>query len=143
MYKHASAWDTIVSNFSTVDPMDYGELDLILQFDTCDVQQCTFVSIVNDLVDEPEEFFSYTLERTPGLDDRIDLDPTMGAVVITCKYMYIQTFPANYIQAFMEGQTISQPSFISDPSVPTIQATISMLFYYSRHSTNLCMYTCA
>ena len=63
--------------------MDYGELDMILHFDTCDVQQCTFVSIVNDLVDEPEEFFSYTLERTPGLDGRIDLDPTMGQVVIT------------------------------------------------------------
>ena len=62
--------------------MDYGELDMILQFDTCDVRQCTFVSIVNDLVDEPEEFFIYTLERTPGLDGRIDLDPTMGTVVI-------------------------------------------------------------
>ena len=61
--------------------MDYGELDMILQFDTCDVRQCTFVSIVNDIVNE--EFFVYTLERTPGLDDRIDLDPTMGRVVIT------------------------------------------------------------
>ena len=63
--------------------MDYGELDMILQFDTCDVRQCTFVSIVNDIVEESEEFFSYTLERTPGLDGRIDLDPTMGIVVIT------------------------------------------------------------
>ena len=56
---------------------------MILQFDTCDVRQCANVSIVNDLVDEPEEFFSYTLERTPGLNDRIDLDPTIGTVVIT------------------------------------------------------------
>ena len=62
--------------------MDYGELNVILQFDTCDVQQCANVSIVNDLVDEPEEFFIYTLERTPGLDDRIDLDPTMGTTVV-------------------------------------------------------------
>ena len=53
-----------------------------LRFDTCDVRQCTFVSIVNDLVEEPEEFFIYTLERTPGLDVRIDLDPSMGTVVI-------------------------------------------------------------
>ena len=53
-----------------------------LRFDTCDVRQCTFVSIVNDLVDEPEEFFIYTLGRTPGLDERIDLDPSMGTVVI-------------------------------------------------------------
>ena len=56
---------------------------MILQFDTCDVRQCTFVSIVNDSVNEPEEFFTYTLERTPGLNERIDLDPTMGTVVIT------------------------------------------------------------
>ena len=71
------------NEFSTVDPTDYRELDMILQFDTCDVRQCTFVSIVDDLVDEPEEFFNYTLERTPGLNERIDLDPTMGTVVIT------------------------------------------------------------
>ena len=58
-------------------------MDIILQFDTCDVRQCILVSIVNDLVDEPEEFFIYTLERTPGLDDRIDLDPTIGTVVIS------------------------------------------------------------
>ena len=63
--------------------MDYGELDMILQFDTCNVSQCTFVSIVDDLANEPEEFFNYTLERTPGLNERIDLDPTMGTVVIT------------------------------------------------------------
>ena len=55
---------------------------MILQFDTCDVRQCANVSILNDLVDVPEEFFNYTLERTPGLDDRIDLDPSMGTVVI-------------------------------------------------------------
>ena len=76
-------WDT---NFSTVDPTDYGELDMIVQFDvqfdTCDVRQCANVSIVNDLVDEPEELLT-ELERTPGLDERIDLDPTMGTVVIT------------------------------------------------------------
>ena len=63
--------------------MDYGELDMILQFDTCDVRQCTFVSIVNDAADEPEEGFTYTLERTPGLDARIELDPRTGHVVIT------------------------------------------------------------
>ena len=68
---------------STVDPTDYGELDMIVQFDTCDVRQCANVSIVNDLVDEPEELFIYTLERIPGLDGRIDLAPTMGTVVIT------------------------------------------------------------
>ena len=63
--------------------MDYGELDMILQFDTCVVLLCTFVRIVNDAADEPEEFFTYIIERTPGLDDRIELDPRTGHVVIT------------------------------------------------------------
>ena len=83
IHVYACIWDITDNEFSTVDPTDYGELDVILQFDTCDVRQCANVSIVNDLVDEPEEFFIYTLERTPGLDERIDLDPTMGTVVIT------------------------------------------------------------
>ena len=38
--------------------------------------------IVNDNVDEPEEFFIFTLARTPGLDPRIKLDSTEGQVVI-------------------------------------------------------------
>ena len=63
--------------------MDYRELDMILQFDTCDVRQCTFVSIVNDAVDEREECFTYTLERTPALDPRIEHEPIIGQVVIT------------------------------------------------------------
>ena len=56
-----------------------GELDMILQFDTCQRRRCTFFRIVN----EPDEFFIVTLERTPGLDDRIDLAPTVGRVMRT------------------------------------------------------------
>ena len=42
------------------------------------------VTIVDDMVDEPgpNEFFHYTLERTPGLDSRISLDPVDGVVEI-------------------------------------------------------------
>ena len=40
------------------------------------------VIIVDDFVDEPDEFFSYTLERTPGLDPRISLAPVDGRVEI-------------------------------------------------------------
>ena len=40
------------------------------------------VTIVDDLVDEPEENFFYTLERTPGLHPNISLDPTLGEIVI-------------------------------------------------------------
>ena len=55
---------------------------MILQFPECVAQQCTMVNVVNDNVDEPEEFFNFTLARTPGLDPRINLDPTEGQVVI-------------------------------------------------------------
>ena len=40
------------------------------------------VTIVSDFVDEEDENFFYTLERTPGLHPNIDLDPVDGEVVI-------------------------------------------------------------
>ena len=55
---------------------------MILQFPECVTQQCAMVNVVNDNVDEHEEFFNFTLARTPGLDPRIKLDPTEGQVVI-------------------------------------------------------------
>ena len=55
---------------------------MILQFPVCVAQQCTMVNVVNDNVDEHEEFFNFTLAWTPGLDPRINLDPTEGQVVI-------------------------------------------------------------
>ena len=55
---------------------------MILQFPECVTQQCTMINVVNDNVDEPEEFFNFTLGRTLGLDSRIKLDPTEGQVVI-------------------------------------------------------------
>ena len=68
--------------FSTVDPMDYQGLNSILSFAACEIQRCVNVTIVDDLVDEAEEFFHFTLERTPGLDSRISLDPVDGQVFI-------------------------------------------------------------
>ena len=40
------------------------------------------ISIVSDLIEEPDESFNYTLERTTDLDSRISLDPVEGEVVI-------------------------------------------------------------
>ena len=40
------------------------------------------VTIVDDLVDEPLEYFDFTLERTPGLDTRISLNPVDGRIAI-------------------------------------------------------------
>ena len=63
--------------------MDYVPLDETLTFAECETRRCVDVIIVNDLVDEPEENFFYTLEeRTPGLHPNIDVDPTLGEIVI-------------------------------------------------------------
>ena len=54
----------------------------ILKFDTCDTRQCTEIPIADDLIVVTESFF-VTLERTPGLDSRITLDPVDGEIEIT------------------------------------------------------------
>ena len=62
--------------------MDYGALDVILMFDECEKRRCVNVTIVQDLVDEPEEFFIFYLNRTTDLSPRINLDPVDGSVEI-------------------------------------------------------------
>ena len=62
--------------------MDYGFVSDILAFDACETRKCTEVPIVNDAIMEMTESFLITLERTPGLDSRIDLDPVNGVVEI-------------------------------------------------------------
>ena len=57
-------------------------MSTILTFAACDTRRCVDVSIINDAVDEPDEMFGITLERTPGLNDRITLDPVDGVVII-------------------------------------------------------------
>ena len=55
---------------------------MTLMFDTCETRKCVNVTITDDTVDEPLEFFTYHLTRTTGLDNRIDLNPTDGRVEI-------------------------------------------------------------
>ena len=62
--------------------MDYIELSTILSFPTCGTRQCVNVTIVDDDVLENVESFDVTLERTPGLDMRITLDPVDGVIEI-------------------------------------------------------------
>ena len=62
--------------------MDYGAVSTFLMFDSCEMQSCTNITIVDDTVLELPESFSVTLERTTGLDDRITLDPIDGVVEI-------------------------------------------------------------
>ena len=65
-----------------VSSMDYVTLAEILMFDVCETQRCVNVTIVDDSVDEPEEKFRVSLERTPDLDSRITLEPVDGEIVI-------------------------------------------------------------
>ena len=55
---------------------------MILMFNECERQRCMNVTITQDLVDEPDEFFSFHLNRTPGLSPRIELDPVDGRIEI-------------------------------------------------------------
>ena len=51
-------------------------------FGACDRRHCVNVSIVDDDVLEMTESFTVTLERTPGLNDRIKLNPVDGVIEI-------------------------------------------------------------
>ena len=72
----------MILSSSAVDPMDYLELNNILSFAACETRRCVNVAIVDDLVDEPDELFHYTLERTPGLESQISLAPVDGRVEV-------------------------------------------------------------
>ena len=62
--------------------MDYINVSTILAFGSCDTRQCTETTIVDDMIVELTESFFVTLERTPGLDSRITLDPVDGEIEI-------------------------------------------------------------
>ena len=62
--------------------MDYIGLSRILSFGACETKQCADMAIVDDLVDEPQEIFGITLERTPDLNSRIMLDPVDELIFI-------------------------------------------------------------
>ena len=66
----------------SVETMDYEALDMTLMFDECERRICMNISITQDLVDEPDEFFTFHLNRTTGLSPRITLDPVDGRIEI-------------------------------------------------------------
>ena len=57
-------------------------MSTILMFDECQTEQCTQITIVNDTIPENIESFFVTLGRTPGLSDKIKLDPVNGEIQI-------------------------------------------------------------
>ena len=69
-------------SLSTVGTMDYGALNVILMFDECERRRCVNVNITQDLVDEPDEFFTFHLNRTTDLSPRIELNPVDRTIEI-------------------------------------------------------------
>ena len=61
-------------------------MSTILTFAACDTRRCVDVPIMNDADNELDEIFGITLERTPGLNDRITLDPVDGVVIINGRF---------------------------------------------------------
>ena len=55
---------------------------MILIFDECERHRCVNVSITQDLVGEPDEFFTFHLNRTTDISPRIDLYTVVGRVEI-------------------------------------------------------------
>ena len=74
---------------------DYNHVSTIVAFDTCNTQRCTEIPIVDNMIVELTESFFITLERTPGLDSRITLDPVDGEIEITDDdgvYIHVSTY---------------------------------------------------
>ena len=73
----------ICSSMLSVALFDYGPLNKsLLLFAACQRRSCVNVTIINDEQVENDELFNVTLERTPGLDDRITLNPINGVIQI-------------------------------------------------------------
>ena len=61
---------------------DHGCLCEIMKFEKCSREECQYIIIIDDDMVERDETFHVTLERTPGLDKSIKLDPTEKRVKI-------------------------------------------------------------
>ena len=55
---------------------------MTLMLSECERRRCVNIPITQDLVDEPDEFFTFHLNRTPDLSSRITLDPMDGRIEI-------------------------------------------------------------
>ena len=63
--------------------MDYDEaVRVLLVFEPCSREACTTITIIDDLVDEPDEQFFIVLNRTVDLDTRITISPSEGEITI-------------------------------------------------------------
>ena len=68
---------------SIVDGEDFQQIDdMIVTFGDCQNRSCINITIVDDMVNEPVESFTYTLEMIPGSNSAICLEPVGGEVII-------------------------------------------------------------
>ena len=68
---------------SIVDGEDFQQIDdMIVTFGDCQNRSCINITIVDDMVNEPVESFTYTLEMIPGSNSAICLEPVGGEVTI-------------------------------------------------------------
>ena len=68
--------------YAKVSPDDYEELNIDVTFLACEKQRCFNISIVNDLINEPEETFTIHLSTISTLS-YLDIHPDTGEVIIT------------------------------------------------------------
>ena len=61
---------------------DFVPVSTALRFERCGNRNCTNIPIQSDEIMEEAETFTITLDRTFGLDPRIQLDPSEGVVTI-------------------------------------------------------------
>ena len=73
---------TYVCTFPLSGEDDFVPVFTVLRFKRCDNRSCTNIPIQSDEIMEETETFTITLDRTFGLDPRIQLDPSEGVVTI-------------------------------------------------------------
>ena len=62
--------------------MDYNALVSVVSFGACEDRKCENITVIDDSIPETLETFNVTLEETPGLDDRITLEPVVAIIEI-------------------------------------------------------------
>ena len=75
--------NTLFVYHNTVAPNDYVAMNETLMFNACNTRQCVNMTIFNDDETDPDESFSYALERTSNLHSNIDINPAQGQIIIS------------------------------------------------------------
>ena len=86
--------------------MDYDALVATISFAACEDRKCVNVTVIDDSIPEVLESFNVTLEETPGLDGRIDLDPVVAIIEIIDSNSMLYT-SHHYFSLHVIGATYS------------------------------------